>query len=378
MDEDKLIRLFNSDESSDQKTSMSEECPNCKSTKIIENSAQGIVECGDCGQVITKLIDHSPEWKNYENNKDTVERCGIINELLPQSSLGTTISGNYRSKLCRMNQWNSMPYKERSLNNVFKIIQKICLSNNIFKCIENDAKIMYKMISECKHKIGKNKGKFIISRGINRISIISACLYFACRKKSMALTAKEIANMFEIKTIDVNKGCKKFIKLMRIKYSDIEDFIGNCHIEHFVLRKCKEINLKQLYIDQSINIAKNIEKYNIGSSHTPYSLAAASILMVAVNNKLLSIDKKQLSHIFNISEMTILKAFKQLSLYKHILIDNKLTINSDTSILTPAILNQMKKFNIKPSSELIITETYNKIIHNNTYINSFMMRPIKN
>ena len=37
--------------------------------------------------------------------------------------------------------WSAMPYKERSLNEVFKIIQAKCHKGNILKCIEDDAKM---------------------------------------------------------------------------------------------------------------------------------------------------------------------------------------------------------------------------------------------
>ena len=74
-----------------------------------------------------------------------------------------------------------------------------CIENKIPKKIENDSQIMYKMISECKHRKGKNKGRCIITRGINRESIIAATLFIACRKNGIGKSPKEIAKIFTLK-----------------------------------------------------------------------------------------------------------------------------------------------------------------------------------
>ena len=56
----------------------------------------------------------------------------------------------------------------------FKKITQKCSEGKIMKCIEDDAKIMYNNICDCKHMTGKNKGKNIIIRGINRESLNSS------------------------------------------------------------------------------------------------------------------------------------------------------------------------------------------------------------
>ena len=71
---------------------------------------------------------------------------------------------------------------------------------------------MYKNISDCKHAIGKNKDKAIIIRGKNRISVIAACIIFACRKKDKTRSPKEIAEI-ETKIINLYKSeAEKFEK----------------------------------------------------------------------------------------------------------------------------------------------------------------------
>lgn len=335
-------------------------CPKClKTNTIVEDTIYSILVCTNCGQVTGNLVDQNPEWRQFEDdNGKTDSRCSMpVNRLLPQSSLGTTIGGNFKSRLKTLHTWSQMPYKERSLNAVFKIIQNKCQKGLIVKCIEDDAKIMYKSISECKHFRGKNKGKCVIIRGKNRESLIAACVFFACRRNGKTRSPKEIADLFELKYTEITKGCKNFLKLMKIRKLGIN--IGTSKPEHFVTRFCNELKIKRQYIDQAVQIAKNIRKLNIATVHTPFSIATSSILLMADLNDLKSITKKKLSNKFGVSEVTITKTFKTIEQYKRALINDKTTDqlveiikqNRIRDKIPDNILEKFKKFNIEPTKK---------------------------
>lgn len=334
-------------------------CPQCNSSNIMKDVSQGILVCTNttCGIVIDSILDNNPEWRHYDDDNKDSGRCSMpINQLLPISSVGTTISGNFRNKLKVLQLWSgAMPYRERSLNNVFKKIHEKCIEGKIIKCIEDDAKIMYKNISECKHYKGKGKDKFIIIRGKNRESLIAACVFFACRKNIKTRTPKEIADLFNLKYTEITKGCKNFLKLMKIK--NIELINNSSHPEQFVPRFCNKLQLNKLYTDQAIQIATNIRKLNIASVHTPFSTATCSILLMADINDLRTINKKKLASIFGVSEVTISKTYIKIEKFRKALIDDKLTdkmvkILAENKInvkIPDFILERQKKFNIIPS-----------------------------
>lgn len=333
-------------------------CPSCnKADQIVEDSAQGFRVCKNCGQVIDNLIDSNPEWRQYDDDKGDSGRCSMpINKLLPQSSLGTTIcGGSYKSRLKTLHGWSAMPYKERSLNMVFKEIQSKCQHAGIVKCIEDDAKIMYKSISECKHIKGKNKGKFIIIRGANRRSLIAACVFFACKKKNMTRSPKEVSDLFDLKYTEMTRGCKNFSKLVKIKKIEIN--MGMSLPEHFIARFCNELKIKKNYSDEVLKIASNINKLNIASDHTPFSIATGSILLMAENNGLSSISKRRIAEKFGVSEVTITKTYKKLWKYRHVILSNEITdkiikeniIEDSLHEIPDEIQERMKKFGINPS-----------------------------
>ena len=168
------------------------ECCNDNINFIKDN---GIIICKVCNNIISNILD-TPEWKNYKNNSQNQTRCGMPSSiLLPNSSLGTTISNNYyggdqMKKINMYQNWNSMPYKERSLYKVFIEIENKCKLNNLPEIIITTAKTFYKMISNIK-----------ISRGSNRIGIIAASVFYACKECNVPRSTKEIAYYFSIDTL---------------------------------------------------------------------------------------------------------------------------------------------------------------------------------
>jgi len=298
-------------------------CESCNNDDIIEDTSHGILVCKSCGQVIENLMDLGAEWTQYnDDNKKDMTRCSHpISQLLPQSSTATTISGTCSSRIKTLHGWSAMPYKERSLNEVFKIIQKKCFIGKIMRCIEDDAKIMYKNISDCKHITGKNIGKSIILRGKNRISLVAACVLFACKKKDKIRSPKEIGELFNLKYTEITKGCKIFQKLAKLKNMEIK--LNTATPDHFIIRFCDELKIKKEYTEQAIQISNNVQKLQIASVHTPLSLATGAIYLMIYINKL-EIQKKIIADKFNVSQVTIAKAFKKIEPFMNLLINNEI------------------------------------------------------
>lgn len=374
-------------------------CTKCNSSEnIIEDTNDGVMVCQSCGNVLGNVFDYCLEQKAYsDSNKERLERCGNVTSVFfPQASLGTTISGGRLSKIKKLQQWSAMPYKEKSLYNVLKSIQIKCSSNGILKCIEDDAKILYKNISESKHESGKNKGKVIIIRGINRKSLIAACVFYACKRKNKSKSPKEIANIFDLDYKDLTKGCKIFKKLMKMKYMPYDSQIAKP--EHYITDYCKLLNLNKQIMDQSLLISTNIQKLNVASMHTPVSIAIGSIL-VAMGNNGIEINKNHIAKKFTVSAVTVSKAHKQITTYGRLLSNSKLVEDitkiadqEKTKIAMPykfklmhdKIVNKPKKYTLEYLKEgnnldnyinSVITES-NILVEKTT--NDFMMLKIKN
>ena len=109
-----------------QTQEFNEKCIDCGSFDVVVLS--GEVICRSCGSINDTIIDSHAEWRFYgsEDSKySDPTRCGLpTNELLPQSSLGSTIGFRpgesfAMRKIRNYHLWNAMPYRERALYNVF-------------------------------------------------------------------------------------------------------------------------------------------------------------------------------------------------------------------------------------------------------------------
>jgi len=273
---------------------------------IINN---GLILCKGCNTTISNIIS-GPEWRYYGTNdtrSSDPTRCGMpINQLLPESSVGTSISyrgGNIDMfRMRRYQQWNGMPYKERSLLKVFEGITRKCTANDLPSIITSEAHSLYKIVSATK-----------ISRGANRCGIIAACVYFSCKINKVPRSTNEIADIFDITVPVMTKGCKKFQEIMQINKVDINRINDTTTIsmDDFIERFCSKLNLSKEDIINIKDISRLAQLHNLVNENTPPSMAAGCIFLYIKLCKL-TIHKKHISDICKISEVTINKCYKKL------------------------------------------------------------------
>jgi transcription initiation factor TFIIB len=288
-----------------------EENDDCSHEKIILDDGNYI--CKKCNCVVSRHIDHGAEWRFYGSEQKGADptRCGLpTSELLPNSSLGSIIGFSNNEKhairiMRKYHMWNSMTYKERSLYNIFESISLIAMNNGIPKSIIDEAKSLYKTISESK-----------ISRGDNRCGIIASSIYIACKNNNGARSAKEIAKIFNLKVSTMTKGCKRFQDLMKLN-------IESTQSTDFINRFCSKIDLDSEKNQICREMTKKIDEYGILSENTPPSVAAGTIFICS-HVLGWGITKKFLSEKCDISQVTISKCFKKLDIHKEILFKNLL------------------------------------------------------
>ena len=269
----------------------------------------GMILCKECSNVITNIVS-GPEWRYYganDSKSSDPTRCGMpINQVLPESSVGTSISyrgGNQSMyKIRKYQQWNGMPYKERSLLKVFQDISRLCKQEGIPEMIIKEAHVLYKIVAGTK-----------ISRGSNRKGIIAACVYFACKINSVPRSTNEIASTFSINVTVMTKGCKKFQEIMQMNKVDINRIhnTNTVTIHDFIDRFCSKLNLQEEDIIHIKDISRLAQLYNLVNDNTPPSMAAGCIYLY-IKDTGIDIHKKIISDICKISEVTINKCYKKL------------------------------------------------------------------
>jgi transcription initiation factor TFIIB len=215
-----------------------------------------------------------------------------------------------------------MQYREKSLLEVLERIQSKCKKYNITQSIIDSAKILYKKVSDSKHIRGKRKGKNMIMRCINRRSMIAACVFYACKMQREPRSPKEIADIYELELKHVHRGCRRILDYVDLNSTFYQ--IRSSQSVDFIERLAKRLDMDRKYIDTAKDVCNNIHKLDIASTHEPPSVAAGCILLV-VNTYNLTLSKKEISEIFDISDVTISKTYRKIYPYYKIIMNNKVT-----------------------------------------------------
>jgi len=261
--------------------------------------------CKDCHTLQSIIIDTRAEWRYYgsDSKNDDPSRCGMpTNELLPKSSLGSVISsrkgdGKDIRRIRMYQMWNSMPYWERTLYNVFDKLSINTINKGIPSKILDDAKVLYKNASDKK-----------ISRGDNKEGLIASCIYYACLMNKIPRSHKEIARMFRIDPITLTKGNSRFQNLLNIN-------VDTSNSDDYIARFASNLNMNYNDIQECKKFAKQLDELEIVSENAPTSVAAGAIYFYCVAKKI-EITKKYIAEVCEVSEVTITKCYKRLCKYK--------------------------------------------------------------
>jgi transcription initiation factor TFIIIB Brf1 subunit/transcription initiation factor TFIIB len=121
-------------------------------------------------------------------------------------------------------------------------------------------------------------------------------------------SSKEIARMFDINPVILNKGNTRFQTLLQI------NVISSSPID-FISRYCCQLNMKLTDIENCKKLIKFLEDNEIMSDNSPTSSCAAILYYYSEKNKL-GYTKKQFADICNVSEVTVIKGYKTICKYE--------------------------------------------------------------
>ena len=291
-------------------------CKTCNSP--LKTTESNILICSNtkCSKIVD-CLDSSPEWRFYsgENGSDP-SRCGMpINPLLKESSYACRVgySNSYEMrKIRKYTEWQSMPYKEKSLYDEFEKIKALASSGGIPKIIIDTALILHKDI------IGEKT-----FRGVNRHGIIAASVYISCRINNYPRTARELAKIFNLDSTSATKGCKNATVILNRLNKNSE--YSRTEPKDFIERYASKLNINHDITKLCVFVSMKVMELNIIPENTPHSVAAGIIYMISLLCKL-PISKNEIMKKSNISEVTINKCYKKIIEYQDKLIPPSILI----------------------------------------------------
>lgn len=287
-------------------------CFNCKESDFLLMDTEMVV-CTYCGIENEAIIDQFAEWRYYgsDDNKRSSDpnRCGMpSNHIIPDSSLSTVILGKGFEVFRKLNSWNGLSYKHRSL---IAILNKIALKaniDNVPQSIIDSTMGMYKMISED-----------YIKRGASRESLIAACFFNALRDQGLIRSTDEVAKLFDIKSKKLSKGCNEFTELMFSKNKEYVKNMKPIESKDLIERFCTLLEIDESYKMIGVRCAILVDKLGICQENNPKSIAVGVIYLISQNYNL-GFTKKEIGDLCKTSEVTVSNTYNQMMKFKKYLL----------------------------------------------------------
>ena len=289
-----------------------DKCEYCNETDYLINDGEMIV-CTSCGSENKRIIDYTSEWRFYgsDDNKRSSDpnRCGMpSNQILCESSLSTSITGSGYEVYRKLNIWNGLTYKEKSMISILNKIATKANIGNVPQSIIDATMKMYKIIS-----------KDYIKRGTSRESLIAACFFNALKDNGLIRSNEEVAKLFDIKSKKLSKGCNEFTELMFAKDKDYVKKMRPIEPKDLIERFCSLMDLDDKFILIGNRISMLVDKLGICQENNPKSIDVGCIYFMSQNYDL-GFSKKEIADHCHTSEVTVSNTYNQMNKFKKYLL----------------------------------------------------------
>lgn len=271
----------------------------CSSSYPFEQD--GYLVCQNCGIVLENKTYDSSIF-GFENGEDNQFLRSFPSSLYPIASTSTSIGGN--SKISKMANWNSMPYNEKVIWEVSKIL-KGKIQNIFSERVINDTLFIYK-------KFYQESASF---RGDNKKGFIAVCLYIASQNNFHVVSPKKVADLLGIDNKTMTKCIRKYYEITNEnkKILSSNDFINSFY---------DLLNLNNETKKNVIKICKAVEEQCILGGALPQNICISVIGFVCYEmGKELNLS--DIENKFGMNKSSVLKNIKTLqknkqSIFYHI------------------------------------------------------------
>lgn len=253
-------------------TGPDDRCPDCRSPRVVSDDRDGRY-CAQCGLVLDDVvIDHGPEWRAFDAaERDERARTGTPpRALLPGKGLSTTISrkggkegpadrGRYR----RMRAWHrrftgshdgSIAY---GLSEIWRMKAQLDLPESV----QERAAVLFR----------RARGEDLI-RGRSIEGAAAACLYAACRERSIARTLEEVAGTARCPRREIARAYRRLDREFELALPPVP-------AEDYVARFASRLGLDAPAWRMATEILRDARVANVGQGKDPAGLAAAALYL---------------------------------------------------------------------------------------------------
>lgn len=287
-----------------------ERCPECKTGRLVLDSARGEVACEQCGLVADEnIIDQGPDWRRFsDDRRPTQERAAPLSNLQHDYGFGTVMWGRTDAhgravasasmpQLKRMQKWDRRSKfrrgTERNLATALSEIRRMGSTLDVPRNVLEIAGRYYRQATE------KN-----LIRGRSIDAVAAASLYAALRQSGVPRSLEEIAEVARVGRREVGRVYKVLAQELGIALAPVSP-------ESYIPRFSSRLRINPLTEALALKFVKEAVLQEVVSGKDPKSVAAAA-LYIACILKGEPRTQRDVSEATGVTEVTIRNRYKEL------------------------------------------------------------------
>jgi transcription initiation factor TFIIB len=260
---------------------MSEErCSNCNSNEIVSDYSRGESICSNCGVVLSKLIDTTPEWRSFTaEEKSNRSRTGApISSLKSDYGISSQISFSnmdiYGRKLepavvakMRRLRWLNRRDSRSHIRNLRIALREL---RRIVSQLELSDEIAESAATNYRKAL---KADLIRGRSIE--SMVAAAIYIASRQYNNPTTLKDIEKHIHADRKVIARCFRIYVQELNMKPTPLDPAV-------LLAKLCNELDLTVATQNEALKILEESRSRRLDMGKNPLSVAAAAIYIASI------------------------------------------------------------------------------------------------
>jgi len=286
-------------------------CPECDSSRVVQDYHRGERVCNACGLVISDtFIDEGPEWRafNTDENNSRARTGPPIDYRAANRDLSTRIVGNRdsygntiparsRSQVYRLKKWQqrlgATSSWQRKLQSAMDSLDQLASALNLPRIVRDTSTLIYKQAI---------KKDFIKGRKIDAVA--AASVYAACRQCGMPRTLEDVASAAPVDRKEIGRTYRYLTRELSLQ---LMPNAPQDYIDYF----CNRLNLSQQVKTKAMDILRQADEHGFTSGRGPTSIAAATVYIASIlcdEHR----TQKEVAGVAGVTEVTIRNRYKEL------------------------------------------------------------------
>ncbi|MDD3263587.1 MAG: TFIIB-type zinc ribbon-containing protein [Candidatus Nanoarchaeia archaeon] len=282
-------------------------CPECGSINLYWNKETGEIICKDCNLVIEEsMLNYGKDFRSFDEENKERSRAGgssslsqydygLKTEIGSKKDIYDISSKKMRDTIQRINVWHKRVTTaiERNLKNAMIELRRIVSFLKLTNQVQETAAKLY--------RDAVSKG---LVRGRSMESVISSCVYAACRQHEVPRTLEELAEASAIDKKEIGRTYRFVTRELKVKIlpSNPVDYIA---------RFASELRLSPKTQTKSVEILMNAQHLELTSGRGPTGIAAAALYVASLLNGEKR-TQREVAEIAGVTEVTIRNRYKEI------------------------------------------------------------------